>query len=66
MDLLPGALVCELVVPISGGVTTDQITATTGITQAYPLGSYIVPVIITEPMTEKQTKNWISGFQLTR
>ncbi len=59
-----GAPVCELVVPISGGVTTDQITATTGITQAYPLGSYIVPVIITEPMTEKQTKNWISGFQL--
>jgi len=59
-----GAPVCELVVPISGGVTTNQVTATTGIVSAYALGSYIVPVMITEPMTEKQTKNWISGFQL--
>ena len=58
------ASTCELVVPTAGGVAELQITATTGVSRAYPLGSYIVPVIVTEPMTERQTKTWLSGFQL--
>jgi hypothetical protein len=54
---------CEALWAGAGPLTATQTLASNVISHAYGAGDFLVPAILTAPLTEKQTLRWIAGFQ---
>jgi len=53
---------CEVVVPATGGIGANSVTASEAPTGTYVAGDLLIPAIVTEPLTEEQTLTWLTSF----